>query len=130
MPTKHEFENDISKIKVPQGVTLDEQTLKAIQEHMKQNSGCVNKGALELCYTVNSILPPKVTITISAFGYTIGTIVLDPENPSQTLTVNFCDIVTGWVKLFISDTCVKLDGKLCKFGSCTTWNNVSIVCWG
>ena len=126
MTREYNFEKDISKIESHPGVTLDEQTLKALHEHMKELSGCVNEGPLSVCYKVDI---PKITVTLSAFGITIGTITLDPTNPCQTISLDL-GIVSGSAKLCIEGSCLKLSGKICKFGSCTNWNDVTIVCWG
>jgi hypothetical protein len=126
MSTEYKFEDDISKIEVPPGVTLDKDTLAALQEHMKEISGCLSLGPLKLCWNIQL---PSVTVTVSVFGITLGTIHLDPSKPCQRLSINL-HLVSGYVELCIKDSCLVLNGQVCKFGSCTNWNNKTIFCWG
>lgn len=126
MTIEHKFENDISRISVPEGITLDAATLKAHQQLMSDLSGCLSFGPLKVCY---SIVLPKVTVTLSVFGVNIGTMTLDPSNPCQRITINLY-LVSGYVELCIKDGCLILNGQVCKFGSCTNWNNVKVYCWG
>ena len=126
MTIEYEFENDISKISVNDDVTLDDATIKANQELMKDISGCVSFGPLKVCYSVDL---PKITISLSVFGIQIGKMTLDPSNPCQRISINL-GIISGYVEICIKGSCLILNGKVCKFGSCTKWNNITIFCWG
>ena len=125
MTTEYKFEDDISKIEVPPGVTLDKETLLAVQESMKEQSGCISLGPLKLCWTINL---PSIKITISVLGITVGTITLDPTKPCQRISINV-GVARGYIELCIKDSCLILNGEICIFGSCATWRNQRIVCF-
>ena len=126
MTTEFRFENDISKIELPPGFTLDQDTLTAIQENMKEQSGCVSLGPLKICWTLNI---PEIRVTISVLGITVGTIVLNPTKPCQRISINV-GVARGYIELCIKDSCLILNGEICIFGSCTDWKNKKIFCWG
>lgn len=125
MTTEYIFEDDLSKIEVPPGVTLDKDTLAALQEHMKEQNGCTSLGPLTLCWKIQL---PEITITVSVLGITLGTIVLNPTKPCQTLKVN-AGIASGEIKLCIVGSCLKLSGKVCMFTNCAKWTDKTIFCW-
>lgn len=125
MSTEYEFENDISKIELPPGVTLDEETLAALQDTMKDVSGCVNFGPLSLCY---SIVGTDIVVTATVFGIRIGRVRLSPTKPCAKISINLY-LVSGSIELCLKDRCLTLSGKVCKLGNCARWNNVRVVCF-
>lgn len=126
MTTEHKFEDDINKIVVPSGFTLDKDTLAAIQENMKEESGCISLGPLKICWTLRL---PEIRITVSVLGITVGTIVLNPTKPCQRISINV-GLASGYIELCIKDSCLVLNGQICILGNCTTWKNKTIFCWG
>jgi hypothetical protein len=125
MSIEYEFESDISKIPLPAGLTLDKDTLDAIQAEMKEMFGCISLGPLELCYSRQG---ENFNIKVKIFGIVAGSMTLGPSRNCQGIGLDLF-LVSGSIEICIRGRCLVLNGKVCKFGSCTRWNNLQIVCF-
>lgn len=119
------FENDLSKIILPPGVVLDKDTLEALQESMKEASGCWTRGPLSLCWSLNG---ETICVNASVFGISIGRVCLNAAKPCAKISINLF-LVSGYIELCYKDKCLVLNGEVCKFGSCSRFRNVRIVCF-
>ena len=125
MSTEYEINSDLSKVTIPEGYKIDQDTLDGYNEILKGEKGCISLGPLKLCYELDL---PKITITLSVLGVTIAKVVLDPRRPCQRISINV-GLARGYVELCIKGSCLILNGEICILGSCTRWNNRQIVCW-
>ena len=125
MTIEYDFENDLGKIKVPEGVTLDKDTLEALQESMKESSGCWTRGPLSLCWSFSG---ESICVSVSVFGVSMGKICLNPARPCARISINLF-LVKGYIELCYKDKCLILNGEICKFGNCSRFSNVRVVCF-
>ena len=119
------FETDISKIELPPGVILDKDTLDALHESMKEASGCWTRGPLSLCWSFSG---QTISVSVSVFGISVGKLSLSPAKPCGRISLNLF-LVSGYIELCFKDSCLILNGEICKFGSCSNFSNLRVVCF-
>ncbi len=127
MPITYKKEDNLAKLSsAVSSSQVSAETVSRIQQQMQAMDGCINLGPLKVCYHIQL---PKIVITVSVLGITIGTITLDPTNPCQTLKIDLW-VASGKIELCIKGSCLKLSGEVCAVGQCVNWNDITIICWG